>query len=146
MSFWCLESCENPLICYHIIQFRWLVQIFHTGIVHFFFFFFTKYACIYIWDGRVITFRLVWRLWAREQTNHAGEGVAWCCNVASQTWETNSGKNIKNQQTPWTLSFLFVYSNELGFSGLAPKISSYKHVEWFITFYDDIKALIESKD
>ena len=39
-----------------------------------------------------------------------------------------------------------VYSNELGFSSLSSKILFYKRVKWFITFYDKIKALIESKD
>ena len=39
-----------------------------------------------------------------------------------------------------------MYSNELEFSGLLPKILFYKRVTWFVTFYDKIKALIESKD
>ena len=38
-----------------------------------------------------------------------------------------------------------VNANELGFSGLLPNIF-YKGVKWFKTFYDKIKALIESKD
>ena len=36
--------------------------------------------------------------------------------------------------------------NKLGFSGLSPKILYYKCVKWFKTFYEKIKALIESKD
>ena len=39
-----------------------------------------------------------------------------------------------------------VNANELGFSGLSPKILFYKHVKWFKTFYDKIKPLAESKD
>ena len=39
-----------------------------------------------------------------------------------------------------------VNANELGFSGLSPKILFCKRVKWFKTFYDRIKALIESKD
>ena len=39
-----------------------------------------------------------------------------------------------------------VNANELGLSGLSPKILFYKRVKWFKTFYDKIKELIESKD
>ena len=38
-----------------------------------------------------------------------------------------------------------VNANELGFSGLSPKILFYKRVKWFKTFYDKIKPLIESR-
>ena len=45
---------------------------------------------------------------------------------------------------------LLVYSevnaNELGFSGLSPKILFYKRVQSFKTLYDKIKPLIESKE
>ena len=37
-------------------------------------------------------------------------------------------------------------ANELGFSGLSPKILFCKCVKCFKTFYDKIKPLIESKD
>ena len=39
-----------------------------------------------------------------------------------------------------------VIANELGFSGLSPKILFYKRVKWFKIFYDKFKPLIESKD
>ena len=37
-------------------------------------------------------------------------------------------------------------ANELGFSGLSPKISFYIGVKWFKTFYDKTEPLIEYKD
>ena len=39
-----------------------------------------------------------------------------------------------------------VNANELGFSGLSPKILFYKRIKWFKTFYDKIKPSIEFKD
>ena len=35
-----------------------------------------------------------------------------------------------------------VNANKHGFSGLSPKILFYKHVKWFKTFYEEIKALL----
>ena len=68
-----------------------------------------------------------------------------------KTPDANYQKRLKHTAPfkGWTFELLVhseVNANKLGISGLLPKILFYKHVKWFKTFDDKIKALIESKD